>query len=68
MQASHVGAVPVLVTPLLIQLLANTLGKAMESDPNVWAPVASIGNPDEALGSWLQPDQVLAIAAIWGVY
>lgn len=51
--------------PLLIQLHANGLSKAVKDGLNVWAAAIHMGDPEEVRGSWLQPDPALAVEAIW---
>lgn len=46
---------------LLALFPANGLGKAMEDDAGVWAPVMHIGDPKETPGSCLWPCPVLAV-------
>lgn len=38
-------------------------GKAVEDDPDAWAPCTYVGNLEEASGPWLQPDSALTILA-----
>lgn len=45
----------VLAIPLLIQLLANGLGKTVEHGPSIWVPGTHMGGPKEAPGLWLWP-------------
>lgn len=50
--------------PLLIQL---SLGNAVQGGPNMLVPRprrTHVRDPDEPLGSWLQPGTTLTIAAI----
>lgn len=46
------GCVP--AAPVPIQFTANGLGNTVEDGPSVWALDVLVGDPDEALDSWLQ--------------
>ena len=41
--------------------------KAVEDGPHALEPCIHMGDPEEALGSWLQIGSALAVAAAWGV-
>lgn len=63
----HPAWVPVYVldAPLLIQLTANGLGKALEDYPS--ACNSAMGYPEEAPGSWIHPAPVQVVGTIWRV-
>lgn len=52
----------VLALLLPTELPANVPGET-EEGPSVWDPFIHMGNPDEVLGSWLQPGSDLPPAA-----
>lgn len=53
----------IMAAPLPVQLLAGVLGRVVEDDPSVWAPVLRCGTWKKLLTSSFRP-AYLAIAAI----
>lgn len=51
----------------LIQLPANTPGKAIEGDIDTCVPTSHVRGLDGVLRSWLWPGKALAVASIWVV-
>lgn len=53
--------------PLMIQLLANALGKTADDGTSARALATHVGDEHGVSGPWLCPSPALAFAAIWGV-
>lgn len=55
------------VALLLMQLLCNMPGKAVEDYPSTWASTTHMEDPDRVLGSRFWPSIAQTIAVIWEI-
>lgn len=63
MPASHIGTGSRCGCYTLIQFPADMPGKAVKDDPNGWAHITYVGDPEEAKLGW---DTVLPFSLLFG--